>query len=73
MESVGIIRGVLKALSAIHKHGIIHRDIKPANVMCVCVCVCHKLCVCVCVCVCVCTPSGLRLYSGSVNALVRLG
>ena len=33
METVGIVRGVLKALSAVHAQGIIHRDIKPANIM----------------------------------------
>ena len=32
-ETVGIVRGVLKALSALHLQGIIHRDIKPANIM----------------------------------------
>lgn len=32
-ETVGIVRGVLKALSAIHAVGIIHRDLKPANIM----------------------------------------
>lgn len=33
METVGIVRGVLKALSAVHAQGVIHRDIKPANII----------------------------------------
>ena len=31
--AIAIMRGVLHALDAAHKHQIIHRDIKPANIL----------------------------------------
>jgi hypothetical protein len=32
-EAVALVRQVLDALSAVHRHGIIHRDLKPSNIL----------------------------------------
>ncbi|MFQ5473558.1 MAG: serine/threonine-protein kinase, partial [Dehalococcoidia bacterium] len=32
-RAVGIVRGVLQGLSAIHRAGVFHRDIKPENIL----------------------------------------